>query len=495
MISKEIWAEILRLHRVEHLSQQLIAQRLGLERHTVARAVASEVSPRYLRPPGPTLVTPLLPAIEARLRDFPEISAARLLDEVRTQGYRGSYTTLKEAVRTLRPKQLEAFVRRETEPGQEAQVDWGSFGTLDIGGARRPLSCFVMVLGYSRMLWLRFTVSQRMEDFLRGHVDAFTFFGGVPHRILYDNLRSVVVARSGSTVRFNPRFLEFAGTHLYEPRPCGVRRANEKGKVEVAIRYIRTSFFSGRRFRDLGDLNAQAARWRDEVANSRLHSVTRERPIDRLPRDRANLLALPARLFDTDVILPVRASQQCLVHFDGNAYSVPFESAGHALLLRASPLGVRVFDKDRLVATHDRSYDRHQVIEEPGHIRRLLERKRAARAVKARDVLIGLCPEGKPFLDGLLSHGRRLDAHLTTIDELVHTYGNTAVAGAVAKAVQQDLFGAGYLEQLMRSSSEAAPRVPVTVPGHPEVEQTVVRPHSLEVYENERNAKDEDSAS
>jgi hypothetical protein len=131
-----------------------------------------------------------------------------------------------------------------------------------------------------------------------------------------------VLARSGSTVRFHPRFVEFSGAYLFEPRPCGVRRANEKGKVEVAIRYIRTSFFSGRRFRDLGDLNAQAARWRDEIANPRLHSVTRERPIDRWPRDRANLVPLPARPFDTDVIVPVRASQQCLVRFDGNAYYV-----------------------------------------------------------------------------------------------------------------------------------------------------------------------------
>lgn len=493
MISHEIWAEILRLHRVEHLSQQLIADRLGIHRQTVAKALESAVAPRYRRKSKPSVVASVLPLIEARLRDFPEISAARLLDEMRLQGYRGSYTALKAALRTLRPKQIEAFIRRETEPGQEAQVDWGSFGTIDIDGARRPLSCFVMVLGYSRALWLRFTVSQRMEDFLRSHVDAFAFFGGVPYRILYDNLRSVVLARSGSTVRFHPRFAEFAGAHLFEARPCGVRRANEKGKVEVAIRYIRTSFFNGRRFRDLNDLNAQAARWRDETANQRLHSVTRERPIDRLPRDRSNLLALPARPFDTDIIVPVRATQQCLVHFDGNAYSVPFECAGRSLLLRADPMRVQVFDKDRLVAEHNRCYGRHQVIEEPDHVRKLLERKRAARAVKARDVLTGLCPEGKPFLDGLLAQGRRLDAHLTTIYELVRVYGDTAVAGAVAKAVQLELFGAGYLEQLMRSSSEATPRAPVTVPGHPEVEQTVVSPHSLEVYEHERPSPDEDA--
>jgi len=283
--------------------------------------------------------------VRARLREYPDISAARLLTELRAAGYGGGYTALKEVLRELRPRSVEAFLRRETEPGQEAQVDWGSFGMLDWDGARRPLSCFVRVLGYSRMLFLSFTVSQRMEDFLRGHVEAFQFFGGVPHRILYDNLRSVVLARSGTTVRFHPRFTEFAGVHLFEPRPCGVRKPHEKGKVERAIQYIRSSFFDGRSFDGLHDLNAQAARWRDEIANRRLHASTRAHPIDLFPRDHSQLLPLPARPFDTDVVLALRSTQQCLVHFDGNAYSVPFQSASRALLLRATSSRISVFDK------------------------------------------------------------------------------------------------------------------------------------------------------
>lgn len=486
MIDEQLWAEARRLFHVEHLSKSEIARRLQLDRSTVARALGSEVAPQYRRQQRGSMVLPHLDAVRARLHEYPEISSARLLIELRTAGYRGGYTALKEVVRELRPRSREAFLRRETEPGQEAQVDWGSFGVLEIDGARRPLSCFVMVLGYSRMLHLSFTVSQRMEDFLRCHVEAFQFFGGVPHRILYDNLRSVVLARSGTTVRFHPRFTEFAGAHLFVPRPCGVRKPHEKGKVERAIQYIRNSFFNGRSYADLCDLNAQAIRWRDQVASLRLHAVTRSRPTDLFPRDRAQLLPLPARPFDTDVIVALRSTQQCLVHFDGNAYSVPFQSASRSLLLRATASRVAVFDKEKLVAEHLRSYARHRVIEKPDHVRRLLERKRAASAVKSRDLLLALCAEGRPFLDGLLARGRRLDAHLSRIAELVHQHGPAAVASAIAQALEQRLFGAGYVEEFIRAR-DARPRSPaeVSVPHRPAVADTHVLPHRLDVYDSE----------
>jgi transposase len=489
MIGNELWAEIMRLRHVEHLSHQQIAVRLGIHRQTVANAISCDVAPEYDRPERATVITPFMQAIKERLREFPEISAARLLCELKAAGYTGGYTMVKEAVLKLRPPAIEAFLRRETEPGQEAQVDWGSFGTIAIDGCRRPLSCFVMVLGYSRMLYLWFTVSQHMEDFLRCHVYAFRFFGGIPHRILYDNLRSVVLARSGTTIRFHPRFSEFAGVHLFEPRPCGVYKAHEKGKVERAIRYIRENFFAGRSFRDLGDINAQAAGWRDDTANQRIHSVTREKPVDRMAKDRAHLMTLPGRTFDTDIVIPVVASKMCLVRFDGNAYSVPFQAAGKSLLLRADPFFVSVLDKDRVLAKHRRCYSRHRVIEEPNHVRALLDRKRAAKAVKARDLLLVLCPEGKPFLDGLLVTGRRLDAHLTRLAEMVPVYGRTAVAGAVAKACDMGLYGAGYVEQLL-SGQNTAPFTGVSVPGHPEVEDTIILPHSLETYNGDPEDKD-----
>ena len=325
-------------------------------------------------------------------------------------------------------------------------------------------------------------MTQQLEQFLASHLEAFKFFGGVPHRALYDNLRSVVLARAGTTIRFHPRFAEFAGICMFEPRPCGVRRGNEKGKVERAIQYVRGSFFDGRKFRDLDDLNAQADRWRDEIANKRLHSVTRERPVDRLPRDRTHMLALPPKPVDVDVVRPVNASSQCLVRFDGNAYSVPLSHFRRPLILRASPRLVRLFDKDLLVAEHLRSWGRHRVFELPAHVRPILDRKRAARGAKHRDLLIGLCTEGRAYLDGLLSTGRRLDVHLTRIADLCNAHGRTAVAACVVVALGRGLFGAGYVEQLLRSSTATEPISTVPLDHAPELANVHVFPHSLETY-------------
>lgn len=484
MIDEAVWAEIRRLHVVQKLSRAEIARRLELDRQTVSRALASEGMPKYRRASRGSLLAPHLDAIRTRLREYPNLSAARLFAELKGAGYTGGYTAVKEAVSGLKAREVELFVRRETEPGQEAQVDWASFGTLEIDGTRRPLSCFVMVLGYSRAIFVRFTLTQQLEQFLASHLEAFKFFGGVPHRILYDNLRSVVLARAGSTIRFHPRFSEFAGICAFEPRPCGVRRGNEKGKVERAIQYVRTSFFEGLKFRDLADLNARADRWRDGTANVRLHAVTRERPSDRLPRDRTHMLALPARPVDVDVVRPVTASSQCLVRFDGNAYSVPFAHARRPLLLRATPANIRIYDRDELVAEHVRSWSRHRIFERPEHVRPILDRKRAARSAKSRDLLLALCVEGRAYLDGLLATGRRVDQHLRQIGELCDAHGRTVVAGAIAEALARGLFAAGYVEQLVLARSPKPAVAAVPLDHAPALADVRVSPHSLEVYDD-----------
>ena len=147
----------------------------------------------------------------------------------------------------LRPRPAaEAFLRLKTHPGEQAQVDWGHFGTIRIGNADRPLWCFVMVLSWSRAMWARFVLDPQMEGFLRCHQQAFHALGGVPRVVLYDNLKSVVIDRIGDEVRFNDRILEFAGHFAYDPRPCAPYRGNEKGRVERRIRDLRESCFAAR---------------------------------------------------------------------------------------------------------------------------------------------------------------------------------------------------------------------------------------------------------
>src|SRR5690606_11832711 len=152
-------------------------------------------------------------------------------------------------------RRSEAYLRLSTVAGEQAQVDWADFGTLEVAGGQRRLSSFVMVLPYSRGAYARFTLDQRMDSFLRAHEEAFEAFGGVPRQILYDNLKSVVLERVGPHVRFHDQLLAFAGHYHFVPRPCAPYRPNEKGGVERFIQYLRRSFFEVRRFVDLDDLN------------------------------------------------------------------------------------------------------------------------------------------------------------------------------------------------------------------------------------------------
>src|SRR5204863_7934169 len=196
------------------------------------------------------------------LQKFPTLTASRLHAMVRERGYRGGPDHFRHLIACHRPRRpAEAYLRLRSLPGEQGQVDWGHFGQLTIGRARRPLMAFVMVLSYPRRIFLRFFLDARMESFLRGHVGAFTAWQGCPRVLLYDNLKGAVLERQGDAIRFHPTLLELAAHHRFEPRPVAVARGNEKGRVERAIRYVRDSFFAARQFRDLDDLNAQAREW------------------------------------------------------------------------------------------------------------------------------------------------------------------------------------------------------------------------------------------
>ncbi len=190
------------------------------------------------------------PFIVATLNDHPRLRGSRLYQMLQNRGYVGGIAQLHRYVRMVRPESsTEGYLALETLPGEQAQVDWAHCGKVRIGAALRPLLLFVMVLSSSRRLFARFFLDARMDHFRRGHIEAFAYFGGVPRELLYDNLKSVVLERVGEHVRFNPQILELASHYCFAPKPCAVYRGNEKGKVERAIQYIRTSFLEARDYR------------------------------------------------------------------------------------------------------------------------------------------------------------------------------------------------------------------------------------------------------
>jgi transposase len=256
---------------------------------------------------------------------------------VHERGYRGSPEHFRHVIAGMRPRPAaEAFLRLRTLAGEQAQVDWGHFGHLQVGRARRPLMAFVMVLSYSRRIFLRFFLDARMDSFLRGHVEAFVAFGGVARVILYDNLESAVLERVGDAVRFNPELLGFAAHHCYEPRPVAIARGNEKGRVERGIRYIREAFFAAREFADLDELNAQARVWCEGQASDRRWPEDGALSVrEAFEAERASLLALPEREFALGERLAVDVGKTPYVRFDLNDYTVPHTHVRRTLAVLA----------------------------------------------------------------------------------------------------------------------------------------------------------------
>ena len=458
-----MWATIRRLHEVEKLSRSAIARRLNVHRGTVRKALRSAHEPpadQRGRPIGSNSISKLdafKPYMGERLKAYPELSGAKLFKEIKEQGYSGGMTILLEHLRQIRPsRQAQAFLRLETRPGEFAQVDWANVGTIQIGNARRKLSCFVMVLSYSRMLYLEFTLSQRLEDFLNCHINALEFFGGVPEKINYDNLKTVVVTRVGKEIRFQKRFMDFAGLYLFDPIPCGVRRPNEKGKVESGIKYVRSAFLAGRDIASFPDLQQAAVKWRNEEANVRIHGTTHERPIDRFGSEREQLHPLPSPEFDCAILEAVKATRQGLAHFQTNRYSVPSRYAGRTLTLRATPQEVEIYtDNGNRVARHLRSYEKYRVIEKPEHYEGLLADRKKARAAKRVEMFLALAPECQAYLDGLLHAELQVAAHLDKIQDFILRYGKAEVMSAVLHALAHKAFGADYIERIIHQQRAA----------------------------------------
>ena len=438
VISVELSAQILRLYQAEQWRVGTIAAQLHVHRDTVRRVLAQAGLPAPILPLRPSRVDRYRPFILETLAKFPSLTAARLFVMVHERGYRGSPEHFRHVIAGMRPRpSAEAFLRLRTLPGEQAQVDWGHFGHLQIGRARRPLMAFVMVLSYSRRIFLRFFLDARMDSFLRGHVEAFAALG-VARVLLYDNLKSAVLERKGDAIRFNPELLTFAGHYRYEPRPVAVARGNEKGRVERAIRYVRYAFFAAREFADLADLNAQARLWCEgQASDRRWPEDSRLSVREAFEAERASLLALPEREFALGERVAVQVGKTPYVRFDLNDYSTPYTHVRRTLGVVADEQRVRVFDGTAEIACHARSYDRGVQIEDAAHIQALVERKRQAHAHRGADRLAHAAPSSATLLKRAAERGDNLGTITAALLRLEARYGAAALEAAIGQALAQ----------------------------------------------------------
>jgi transposase len=487
MISGEQRAEIRRLFYAEHWKVGTIAAALGVHPEAVRLAIEIERLGSRTARLGVSQLDPYVPFVRDTLARYPRLRATRLFEMLRPRGYAGSIVQLRRLVARLRPPQREAYLRLSVLPGEQAQVDWGAFGTLGTGKAKRPLSCFVMVLSWSRALHALFTLDQTLESLLRGHVEAFGFFQGVARVCLYDNMRSVVLERRGDAIRFHPRLLELCGHYHFAPRVCAPARGNEKGRVERQIQYLRTSFFAARAFRDVDDLNAQFREWRDTVAHRRPVPGDADRTVgEALAHERRYLLPLPAHPFESELIRVVRSGKTPYVRFDRNLYSIPHALVRQPLTLVASERAVRLVEGTREVARHARSYGSGEIVEDPRHVDDLAAAKRQAGESRGRDRLGAAVPESAAIFEALALRGGNLGSHTVRLLRLLDQYGAEEVRAAVTLAVAREAFGAGSVAHILerrRRERGLAPAVGMELPPDPRVRDLRVIPHRLADYD------------
>ena len=487
MIPIELEERILRLHFVEKWPIGTIATQCGVHHTTVRRVLRDRGIPGP-DSPRPSMVDPFLAFIDETLTTYPELPASRLHAMVSERGYHGSPSHFRRLVARLRPrKSAEAFQRLRTLPGEEAQVDWGHFGTRQVGRATRAVSAFVMVLSWSRMPFVRFFYDQRMGSFLQGHVAAFDAFDGVPRRLLYDNLKSVVLERRGDAVRFHPTALEFAAHHRFEPRPVAVRRGNEKGRVERTIRYLRTSFWPARAWTDLADLNAQASRWCTGIAGERQCPEDETLTVNAgLKLEHGHLLPLPDDPFPVHDRIEVRVGKQPYVRFDTNDYSVPHDRVQRTLVVQATAERVQIVDGDTVVAEHTRTFSRHQQVEDPAHLAALTRQKREAREGRGQDRLHHAVPSSSTLLEGTARRGHNLGSAVAGMLRLIDTWGAARVEEATQEALSADTLHVAAVRQVLERCAQEAgtpPPVAVSLPNDPKVRDLHVQPHALGDYD------------
>jgi transposase len=493
-IDKEIEAKILRYHFVEQWRVGTIATQLGIHHSVVDRVISQAGLPKVERSSRSSMIDPYLPFIIQTLGQFPTLTAARLYEMAKQRGYPGGPSLFRQRISQLRPaKQPEAYLRLKTLPGEQAQVDWGHFGHLQIGQAKRPLMAFVMVLSWSRQIFLQFYLNQQMENFLRGHVAAFEAWNGLPKVLLYDNLKSAVLERQGDAIRFHPTLLALSAHYHFEPRPVAVARGNEKGRVERAIRYIRDNFFAGRPWQTQAELNQQADEWCQAVSGARRCPENNDLTVKAaFVQEQSRLLSLPDNPFDSREKKPVTARKTPYIRFDLNDYSITHQSVQKPLTVIADLQRLRILDGETLIAEHARSFDKGQQIEDESHINALWLAKTNARLHRGQDRLSAASAHVQNFLQLAIERGHVLTTTVRLLNQLLDHYGRNELHRALEEALKQQSPYPQAVQQILerrREEKQLPPPLAIAVPS--KVKQYSVKAGRLSDYDA-LNPSDED---
>lgn len=453
MIDKRMLFDIHRLNDMGY-GVRKIAKTLGIGRKTVQKYL-KEPSIKPLSHSRPSKLDPFRDRIDALLKQDPELSVEIIRQKLIKAGYSGKKSILYKYLKSIRPKNQRAYIRFESEPGEQFQIDWGELGCLSYGNIRRKIYCMAISECHSRMLYLEFTHSQNQACVHQSLLNAFRFFGGTPKELVTDNMLTAVIDRDGPLIRFNDAFLDFLRPFHIVPKPCHVRAPHEKGKIEKGgIGYIKQNFWPLRAAQNLDDLQHQANQWRDEIANVRIHGTTGEKPILRF--DPLCLRALPEQIADCRQICSLKVHKDFCVAFDANTYSAPPWLIGKQIILKADNHTIELYYNEKRVASHQRCWQKHQRIELEAHRMEAIKNRHPCQVSEEVAHLMSLGDPIKQFLEKLVENQGNIRKSAQKLIRLKQDFDLPALKRAIAHAIANKAYGIDYIENILN-------RQPVTV--------------------------------
>lgn len=451
MIDYQTYCQIHELAHQQGFKINQIARQLKLDPKTVAHWLAQKSFQIPKRKARPSKLDPFKAQIIRWLEAYP-YSGQQIFQRLQDQGYTGGYTILTDYLRSARPVRQPAFLTLRFAPAQCAQVDWGSYGSVAVGNTRRRLSFFVLVLAYSRLMYVQFTLAESLEHFLDCHRQALEFLGGSPREIWVDNCKVAVLKRPpGQPPLLNPKYLDFANHYGFTIKPCGVRKPHEKGVVENAVGYVKKNFLAGLELSEFSAFNPAARHWLDQVANVRQHREIQQKPRERFEAlEKSKLLALPSLPYDVGVVRPVRVSSRFRITWQTNRYSVPAHLASQQLQLKLYPDRLCIYHQDQLVAEHLRCYERRRDFENPDHLQPLLQQRRQARDQKLLIRFLALSPKANEYYEQLQQRRFNVLHHVRHIVALSEIYTPDHVARALQDALEFGAISSDYITNLLQ---------------------------------------------
>lgn len=440
------------IHRLNNqkLSNRKIGDELGISKDTVSKYLKDPVINFKKETKRVSILEPYYDKIEEMLDQYPDVSAVVILRNLKELGFEGEVTVIRRHLRKVRGKvkMRKVYIRFESEPGEQMQIDWGYFGIIQYNQTKRKLFGFALTEAYSRKLYIEFTHSLKQDVLHQCLFNAFVYLGGTPKELVFDNMTTAVIERRGRVIRFNDAFLKFLLPFKITPKACNIRAPYEKGKVERAIGYIKQNFMPLKTFIDLDDAQNQAINWLNNEANVRIHQTTGEEPEKRATKISLTPLPFPADKSYLQVE-SLKVYKDFCVRFDSVSYSAPPWTVGKSLILKASQREIKLYYKTRLVATHKRCWEKNKRIELKNH--REQATRYQAKTLETSEIALfnSLGEEFREYLKGLVKSNHPIKKNIIRLLDLKNQYGKGSLSVAILKAIKQAAYGADYIENIL----------------------------------------------